>query len=334
MYDYQRELDAALLAVRSAARVCRSVQSSITPAAIEKKDRSPVTVADFASQAVVCHALKAMFPRDPVLGEENADALRGPEGEAYRSRIQLELAKIDVHGNEEAVLGWIDHGCGQPAERFWTLDPIDGTKGFLRREQYAVSLALVEHGEVKLGVLACPNLEANTRLDERRNGALFYAVRGGGAVSDLLDASYAEDERCKLEVSDRDNVKQFLFCESVESGHSSHDWSTRVRTTFGSQRHPMQLDSQAKYAVVADGTAEAYLRLPTRPGYEERIWDHAGGVIVVEEAGGKVTDVDGKPLDFGRGGTLSGNRGVVVTNGKRHDEIVQAIRESEQAAVN
>lgn len=329
MYDYQRELDVALVAVRAAARVCRNVQSSIAPTAMEKQDRSPVTIADFASQAVVCHTLKAMFPRDPVLGEENADDLRGVDGEAYRSRIQLELARIDVHGDEDTILGWIDHGCGEPDGRFWTLDPIDGTKGFLRREQYAVSLALIEHGEVKVGVVACPNLPMSSRLEEQRNGAILYAVRGGGAVSDLLDASYVDEERSRIHVSDNEDPTRTLLCESVETGHSSHGWSARVAEALGTRRFPIRLDSQAKYAVVATGGADAYLRLPTRPGYQERIWDHAGGVIVVEEAGGRVTDVDGKPLDFGRGGRLDANRGVVVTNGHLHDVVLQAVAEAE-----
>jgi len=83
---------------------------------------------------------------------------------------------------------------------------------------------------------------------------------------------------------------------------------------------------QAKYATVADGRAEIYLRLPTRKDYVEKIWDHAGGVLVVEEAGGTVTDVDGKPLDFTHGRGLHANRGVIVTNGRLHNAVLEAVR--------
>src|SRR6185437_2044577 len=89
---------------------------------------------------------------------------------------------------------------------------------------------------------------------------------------------------------------------------------------------PVRMDSQAKYATVARGFADAYLRLPVKTGYFEKIWDHAGGVCVVEEAGGKVTDVCGKPLDFTRGQELNLNRGVIVTNGTLHDSIVAAVQ--------
>ena len=77
---------------------------------------------------------------------------------------------------------------------------------------------------------------------------------------------------------------------------------------------------------VADGRADVYLRLPTKKGYVERIWDHAGGALVVEEAGGTVTDVDGRPLDFTRGRGLESNRGVVVTNGCLHAAVLAAVR--------
>ena len=74
------------------------------------------------------------------------------------------------------------------------------------------------------------------------------------------------------------------------------------------------------------GDAAIYLRLPTRPGYVERIWDHAGGWAVATAAGGTVTDVFGKPLDFGLGRGLDANKGVILTNGPYHDEVVAAVR--------
>jgi 3'(2'), 5'-bisphosphate nucleotidase len=330
--DYQRELDAALMAVRMATRVCRAVQAGIAPDALEKRDRSPVTVADYASQAAVCHVLAAMFPRDPVVGEENADDLRDAQGEVFRSRVQLELAAIDVHGDDRTILGWIDHGAADVADpatqRFWTLDPIDGTKGFLRKEQYAISLALIEQGAVRLGVLACPNLFAKPGDDTRR-GVMFYAVRGGGTASDWIDGSSVDRGRWKLRVSSTRDPVETRFCESVESGHTSHGWSSRVAVQLGTTAEPLRLDSQAKYATVARGEADVYLRLPTRPGYREKIWDHAGGTIVVEEAGGRVTDVDGQPLDFTRGRELSANRGVVVTNGTLNTAVLDAVRATE-----
>ncbi len=94
---------------------------------------------------------------------------------------------------------------------------------------------------------------------------------------------------------------------------------------LGIRSEPYRIDSQCKYAAVARNDASIYLRLPTRKDYQEKIWDHAAGKLVVECAGGKVTDVDGKPLDFGRGRTLADNRGVVATCGAIHDEVIAAV---------
>jgi 3'(2'), 5'-bisphosphate nucleotidase len=89
------------------------------------------------------------------------------------------------------------------------------------------------------------------------------------------------------------------------------------------------MDSQAKYAVLAAGVGDVNLRLisPKMPAYRERIWDQAAGSIVVEEAGGRVTDLDGKPLDFAQGRTLATNRGVLATNGQLHDALLDGLKE-------
>jgi 3'(2'), 5'-bisphosphate nucleotidase len=78
---------------------------------------------------------------------------------------------------------------------------------------------------------------------------------------------------------------------------------------------------------VARGDAAIYLRLPTRKDYVEKIWDHAAGWCVITEAGGAVSDVRGRPLDFSRGRGLLGNQGVVVTNGRLHARVLEAVQE-------
>ncbi|MEO1235768.1 MAG: 3'(2'),5'-bisphosphate nucleotidase [Planctomycetota bacterium] len=317
--NYDRELEVAVAAVRAASRVCRAVQADlVTAGTLEKKDKSPVTVADFASQAVVCAALKAAFPRVSVVGEEDSRELREDGAAALR-------AKVAEHAgmSEAEALDAIDHGGFDPASHpggdsavttYWTLDPIDGTKGFLRGEQYAVALGLIEEGRVVLGVLGCPNLDG---------GLVMTAVRGAGAKRLTLEGEGVAGE--SVSVSGVADVAQANFCESVESGHSDQDASVRIATELGITAAPYRIDSQCKYAAVARGDASIYLRLPTRPGYREKIWDHAAGLIVVEEAGGMVTDVRGEPLDFSLGKQLDGNRGVVATNGRFHDRVIAAV---------
>ena len=178
---YQKELQVAVEAVRAAARVCRAVQAKITPDVLEKKDKSPVTVADFASQALICRALRAAFPRDPIIDEEDSSELRAAANAPFLDRIAEELAAAGVSASRQDVCDWIDHNATSAySDRFWTLDPIDGTKGFLRGEQYAVSLALIVDGRIEVGLLGCPNLPPGGDSPEHA-GTLFHAVRGQGA---------------------------------------------------------------------------------------------------------------------------------------------------------
>lgn len=317
---YAQELETAIQAVCAASRVCESVQKTITDEVLEKKDRSPVTLADFSSQAVVCRTIRHAFPDDPIIAEEDAAELRKPENSEFLTRAVHEIQQLGIDATAEKVCEWIDHGgASDYCDRFWTLDPIDGTKGFLRREQYAVSLALIVNGRIDVAVLACPNLAD----EDQSRGILAYAVRGGGS---FISSLAAPESARPIRVSTRDQAAEIRFCESVESGHSAHDHSAQVAATLGIQQAPVRLDSQAKYAVVARGEAEVYLRLPTRADYNEKIWDHAGGVLVVEEAGGRVTDVAGRPLEFNHGRELTANRGVIVTNGSLHDRVLDALR--------
>jgi len=115
------------------------------------------------------------------------------------------------------------------------------------------------------------------------------------------------------------------FCESLESGHSSQDAHARIAQHLGVTAEPYRMDSQCKYGIVARGEASIYLRLMS---YKSFIWDQAAGAIIVEEAGGKVTDMHGKPLDFSHGRRLSQNSGVVATNGILHEQVLAAIQKS------
>jgi len=321
---FRKELETALDAVALASRICRSVQGLMVDSGMEKADRSPVTIADYASQAVICKTLRNAFPNDPIVAEEDAASLRESDQAGFLQRTRDEIRKSGVSADEGDVLQWIDFGNHDAtASRYWTLDPIDGTKGFLRKEQFAVSLALIVGGEIQVAALACPNLPARDAWDNAL-GVVFFAVRGQGAKMRPIDLPAVTPH--SVRVSGTGLASKARVCESVESGHSSHDHSGRILDRLGITGPPLRMDSQAKYGVVARGQADIYLRLPTRKDYAEKIWDHAGGVLVVQEAGGKVTDVDGRPLDFSQGPTLKANRGVVVTNGLLHGAVLDAVQ--------
>lgn len=321
-------LPTALLAVAEACRVARAAQRNLkTLASLTKDDFSPVTLADFAAQAVVCLRLRAGLGEYALVAEESAGDLRDPARREIADAVTLAVKALWPNIDRAGVLAAIDEGNHDAtASRYWTLDPVDGTKGFLRGGQYAVSLALIERGVVVAGVLGCPNLG----LDFERSfdqpdpaGTLFYATRGGGAwCIPGLDV-HATPHR--LAITPGRPLGELRMCESVEAGHSRLDSASQVREFLQATGKPARLDSQCKYAVVARGQADAYLRLPTRRDYVEKIWDHAAGMLVAQEAGARVTDIDGRPLDFSLGAGLSANRGVVCAPPDLHPALLAAI---------
>ncbi len=327
-------IDAARVAVVEAARVCRGVQASLEKVrSILKDDKSPVTVADFAAQAVVGHRLREELGGVRMVGEEDAAELR--EQVAGGHKAVAEAVLIAVRGvwsdaTLEDVLDAIDLGNAEGGAEggFWTLDPIDGTKGFLRGQQYAVSLAWIEGGVVELGALACPNLSLDHGAPfdvADAAGSLYLAERGGGVTEGACDGM---SEGRRLEPRGAwDGSSGIRVCASVEKAHTNVSDTDRVLERIGEAGEPARLDSQCKYAVVARGQADAYLRLPTKKGYVEKIWDHAAGSLVAEEAGCVVSDVRGVGLDFSRGAGLSGNLGVVCAVGGLQEKVIGAIGE-------
>mmetsp|Transcript_20718 Transcript_20718/g.39224 ORF Transcript_20718/g.39224 Transcript_20718/m.39224 type:complete len:333 (-) Transcript_20718:698-1696(-) len=313
------ELATACRAVTIASKLCEAVRSEMTTLqTMTKSDRSPVTVADYGSQAVICEMLSKNFPEDPVVAEEDSDDLRLPEMGDQLAKItnHVKLALGESSVSEEDVAGWIDHGNGTPSsnQRFWTLDPIDGTKGFLRGDQYAVCLALIENGHVKIGIIGCPALEIDHVV-----GHLFVAEKGKGAWRKPLNSNNNDTTLARIQV----DPKIDILVQSFEASHGNHTSQQDVAAKATGIENVVCMDSQAKYAMVANGKAALYLRLSD---YAESIWDHAAGVVLVEEAGGRVSDRNGKRLGF-TSTKMTGNSGVIVTNGVFHEKVLAVLED-------
>jgi 3'(2'), 5'-bisphosphate nucleotidase len=322
----------AIEVVAAASRLTRAVRRDFVPTeAVAKADASPVTVADLGAQAVVSLALAEALPDDRLMGEEDAGPLRASPAlaEFVVGRVRALRPGVDVADVLDA-LGRCDDPGG-PGRRWWTLDPVDGTKGFLRDEQYAVALALVEDGEVVLAVMGCPNLprdgepvSADARSPDTPVGCLFVAERGAGAWQLPLEGPVADEGR-PLHVAAPASPAEGRYAESVEAAHSDQSEAAAVAGALGITSSPLRLDSQTKYAVVARGDASIYLRLP-HGDYRENVWDHAAGALIVSEAGGVVSDADGRPLDFTAGRRLTANRGIVAAAAPIHAAVLEAVR--------
>ncbi|KAL9271771.1 3'(2'),5'-bisphosphate nucleotidase 1-like protein [Drosera capensis] len=336
---YSNELAAAKKAATLAARLCKKVQRSLLQSDVQSKlDKSPVTVADYGSQAVVSFILERELPSQPfsLVAEEDSGDLRNDGAQEILDRIRHLVndtlgTEISTPLSTDSVLAAIDSGRseGGPHGRHWVLDPIDGTKGFVRGDQYAIALALLDEGKVVLGVLACPNLPLsrigveNTKSSNAEVGCLFYAVVGIGTYMQPLHGS----SLLKVNVTAIENTEEASFFESFEAAHSLHDLTSSIAKKLAVKAPPVRIDSQAKYGALSRGDGAIYLRFP-HAGYREKIWDHAAGSIVVTEAGGVVTDAAGNPLDFSKGKYLDLYKGIVATNQKLMPAVLKAIQES------
>jgi 3'(2'), 5'-bisphosphate nucleotidase len=326
--NYSIEKEIAIESVMQAARLCQQVRAEMVQLdSLEKGDRSPVTVADFGAQALVCRALTAAFPGDAIVAEEDSTDLQQRPDHLQRVIDYVGRFQPAPKGSAaQTVCRWIDAGNGVVADRFWTLDPIDGTKGFLRNDQYAIALALVKAGEVQVAALACPALPLDFDTPDSPIGVIFVAVRGQGTHMAPLGA----DDFVAVHVARSAEQNTLRFVESVEAGHGDHTRQQAVAKATGINQPSLRMDSQAKYGAVARGDAALYLRLPSpkSPGYREKIWDHAAGMLVVTEAGGMVTDMHGRLLDLASGPKMTNNRGVVVSNGQIHPAVIQTLQQT------
>lgn len=358
MTDVDRILEVAQDAGRKAAALCRAVHAS-TPESMDKGDKSPVTIADYGSQAVILRAIAAAFPDHAIIAEEGSEHLResaGEDGAAKIVKLVNDVISADANGDGttdgpgigttgvasaadfEQVCAWIDHaGPTTPAdaqsatlahEFTWSIDPIDGTKGFLRRQQYAVAIGLLRNGLPYAGVMVCPNLPVDLNNPDGQVGVMYVAAEGRGCTRVPIDGG----DSGPANASTNSDSTAWRVLGSVESAHGDPALVVKMMEEANIAGGFVRYDSQVKYGIIAEGAAEVYLRPRSKPDYRENIWDHVAGVIVAQEAGGVVTDTDGKPLDFTLGKKLTENRGVLATASQAvTDAVVAGIAAAEKA---
>lgn len=349
-YAYERAVAEA--AILRAAILTKKVQSSVKEVA--KEDKSPVTAADFAAQALLIAGLRALFPGDAFVGEEDSAQLRDDEGlqrwvfdlvssaadVSVKSKGGLgEETKLASPASVEDMLSLIDlggRGQGGSKGRFWVMDPVDGTKTFLRGQQYAVSLSLIEDGREVVGVLCCPNLRlldgrvVEDNVDTDGLGVMLSAVRGQGvSVRHLTSNSpILPVARPLPRLKSPSSLRDLHIVDSRNSTALRHDIIQDLADRFGAQYPGTEVwSSHVRYASLIVGGADAQIRVPCRPDAKVCIWDHAGAQLIFTEIGGKVTDLDGRPINFGVGRLLSGNRGMIVAREGVHGEILSAVTE-------
>jgi len=342
---YQKELKIAELAVQRASLFTEKVLSSVDKVdAMDKVDQTPVTVGDLGAQALIISAIHHHFPQDTFVGEESASLLR--ENQILAERVWQLVSSTHLEDIEsesllvkpkslEEMLDIIDLGLGSGGRegRVWILDPIDGTLTFMRGQQYAVCLCLVQNGEQKVGILGCPKMSledgkiSETTIPTNGNGYLVSAVKGQGALLRRLSSAQLQPSwRPHSRIIENRSELQIVDCVAGRS--MDQEKHRLVAEKLGVHWPGTELwSTQLKYIALAVGGHDLLIRIPKNEGHRTAVWDHAGGHLIYEEMGGKVTDIYGKDIDFGAGRRCYNNFGNIAAPPAIHGDVLNAVKE-------
>ncbi|KAJ8761471.1 hypothetical protein K2173_001604 [Erythroxylum novogranatense] len=360
---YHRELEAAVNVVQKACSLCVDVKKSLLSneaRILEKNDNTPVTVADFGVQALVSLELRKLFPTIPLVAEEDSGFLRTNNlVDSVVSVVTNKASSSDKTLTHADVLEAIDRGgkkaiiYGTKPATYWILDPIDGTKGFLKgcEALYVVGLALVVEDQIVLGVMGCPNWkeiapDKSKEVPESESGhptagVIMVAHLGCGTWTKKLPSMLGRSaevlggwSRCFVDACC--SILEARFCIPDSQTWEIQPLSRLLNATddadsIGDKEIlllPGCCGSLCKYMMVASGKASVFIQ----KALDQKVikaWDHAVGTICVQEAGGKVTDWKGGQLDLTADQVerriIFPADGVLVTNGKIHNQILDMI---------
>lgn len=307
--EYAELLDAATTVCLKSAALCLAVRSTFE-AAVVKADSTPVTEADLACQALVSLELEKF--KIPLVAEEDGSALRA-DAELLNAVARRVGCFTGAQPSASAVLRAVERGAASlgsvtstPPTRFWVLDPIDGTKAFVRGDesQYAVGLALMDHGQPVLGVLALPNWMLWPASATQR-GAILVASSGGGAWAKTLHAAGSDPWlTCVCNTAADTFPASVVTFSDHEGAWDALPLAKAMAPSFPKSFLKLCCGSLSKYAAIATGCSDVFVQHRHGSGRSLKSWDHAAGVAVLREAGGAVLDFSGRDLDLGRGRTF------------------------------
>jgi 3'(2'), 5'-bisphosphate nucleotidase len=271
------ELDRRLQIVRDIARQAGEIVLQYYGEKVEvewKAPGNPVTAADHAANALILEHLRKNFSGEAVLAEESDDDM---------SRLGREV--------------------------FWVVDPLDGTKEFIKRNgEFSIMIGLVKHGRPILGVVFQPAPPTGLKP-----GALYSGVIGLGAWLSL-----GGSER-PIRVSAIDQPSQLRMIASRSHFDERVD---QVRKKLGIHEILRSGSVGLKCGAIAAGACELYIH----PSSKVNLWDSAAPAAILTAAGGVMTDLRGEPLDYNSVG-VGHPQGLLASHGRLHEQIVSVIKE-------
>ncbi len=331
-----------------AARACRLERSRPGgPRVMRKADGSVVTPADFAAQALITADVRTADDAVAIVGEESAPApIRTPEPvAAVPDKTVLDMTVLDMgvdllgasgqawtRNDLAAALRRSHAGEAALPRRYVTVDPVDGTSGFIQGRQYSICAALVEDARPVAACVACPAMSADPGSDFSAldpAGSVYFALEGCGVgvlTADLDPGMVTPEVLAKAPRVRREPLEPdgpVCMTVSVEQNTARREHLAELAAALGSVRPPARLDSQCKYVLVARGQADIYYRRP-RPGGCEHVWDHAAGHLLVREAGCTCADALGRAYRF-EAPTFQSVHGILAAPPRLHARLREVL---------
>jgi 3'(2'), 5'-bisphosphate nucleotidase len=288
-------------------RNCRQTLNRFPPAAgvtlgtmFEKELEAAIAVAREAGSAV------SKFYEAEIIAEEKlgVDDFSEPVTAADRAASRIIVRRLAEAFPEDGILSEeeIDIPTDRRSkERVWIIDPIDGTAGFIKKDgDFAVQIGLAFRGEPVVGVVCLP-----------AQGTMYYASRGGGSFALRGGAPL------KLKVSGETDFEKISL--AVSRDHRSPRMS-RVVSRFGVRREVGRGSVGVKVGLIAEKTCDLYVHLSPRT----KFWDTCGHQVILEEAGGRLTDLFGERIRYDREDVQNYN-GILASNGAVHEKAVAGL---------
>jgi 3'(2'), 5'-bisphosphate nucleotidase len=301
MESYNKELSLAVDLVRDASRITEWFKTKKISSYI-KNDKSPVTLADFASQIFIISKIKKNFPKDQVIAEEDASVFLNSNVLNILKKCYTALNYI-IEENLKDILTY----RGPVSRRQWTVDPIDGTKGYQKNLIYAIGIGFMVDSKPTICAIGAPNYR-------NRALAIFSAQKNHGAK-----LSYGNHAFTKVNVSNNQKIETFRFCHSL---HYDEPWVLKFASILGITNF-VQIDSMAKLCMVAEGSADIYIKpLDMTRSFT---WDFLPGDLLIKEAGGKITDLRGNNIKYNNEKCLVNTPGLIASNGQKHEELISTL---------
>ena len=304
MSRFPKETEIIIEAVKDAMKITEWFQNEGFKI-YKKQDSTPVTHADLASQILIVSRIKKHFPDDMIIAEEDQEFI----DETTNTIIKQCFRKVglDDSFNVKKLISF----KGNDPNRQWTIDPVDGTEGFSKHLVYAIGVCFMMKNIPKMCVIGVPQYKDNFY-------GIFVAEEGDGAKYSKNGEKFEP-----IYVSKQNNLTKVKMCHSL---HYDKPWVVKFAYNLGINQL-VQIDSMAKLCMVADGSADIYIK-PIDKDHSFS-WDFAPGFLLVKEAGGSVTDLKGNDISFTNEHMICSTPGLIASNGIIHEQIINRLEKED-----